>query len=179
MTKAVTINQLDLLDKELDELFTKLKNFDNSALNQKPADGGWSVIQVLHHLILAEGGSARYIKKKLSFNPKLGKAGFMAAWRLLVVNVSFMLPIKYKAPKGVGDESLPGSAELETTRATWQAQREELRQLLSELPDTYFDKELYKHPLAGKMSLNQMLKFFRVHIRRHQPQINRLLKKAS
>lgn len=179
MTKAATIHQLDQLDERLAELFSKLEAYDDTQLNHQPSDGGWSVLQVLHHLILAESASLGYIKKKLSFNPALGKAGFRSAWRLFVVDFYFRMPTKFKAPKGVDREALPDRSEFIATKVKWEAQRKTLRQTLAHLPEDRFDRALYKHPFAGKMTLRQMLQFFGLHMKRHQKQINRVLREAA
>ncbi len=179
MTKAATLKQLDRLDQELSALFRELEPYEDSRLNYCPADGGWSVLQVLHHLILAETASLGYVQKKLSFNPALEKAGARAAWRLFVVDFYFRMPTKFKAPKGVDRAALPDESGFESTREQWETQRKALRQYLSHLPEDRFDRELYKHPFAGKMTLRQMLQFFGMHIKRHQKQIKRVLKEAE
>lgn len=179
MTKAATIRQLDELDKGLARLFGELEAYDDTQLNHRPSDGGWSVLQVLHHLILAETASLGYIEKKLSFKPTLEKAGLRSEWRLFVVDFYFRMPIKFKAPKGVDREALPDRSDFKTTKEQWEAQRKLLRQTLSHLPEEQFNRELYKHPFAGKMTLRQMLQFFDMHIKRHQKQINRVLREAA
>lgn len=179
MTKASTLAYLDQLDQDLAALFEKLEIYDASHLNKRPADGGWSALQVLHHLILAETASLGYVKKKLSFNPVLDKAGLRAAWRLFVVDFYFRLPIKFKAPEGVDSNALPEKSDMAPTKGQWQAQRQQLRQFLSHLSEEHFDRELYKHPFAGKMTLLQMLRFFRMHIKRHESQIDRVLKEVA
>jgi|AntRauTorckE5430_2_1112549.scaffolds.fasta_scaffold01753_3 uncharacterized damage-inducible protein DinB len=179
MTKAATLAKLDQIDQKLHQLLTQLEKHPDLVLNQPPSDGGWSVLQVLHHLIIAEYASLGYVKRKISFDPKLENAGFRAAWRLFLVNFYFWLPIKIKAPKGVDRSALPDTSDLSTTVAQWRTQRKELRQYLQELPDTWFNKELYKHPAAGKMSLRQMLQFFGSHVKRHKSQINRVLKEVG
>ncbi len=179
MTKAATLHQLDRLDQQLSALFRKLEPYDATQLNHRPADGGWTVLQVLHHLILAETASLGYVQKKLSFNPTLEKAGARATWRLFVVDFYFRMPTKFKAPKGVDRSALPDESDFESTRKQWENQRKALRHYLSHLPEERFDRELYKHPFAGKMTLRQMLKFFGMHIKRHQKQINRVLKEAE
>lgn len=176
MTKAATLARLDKIDLELSRLLHKLEKHPDPVLNQPPADGGWSVLQVLHHLIIAERASFDYVKKKLSYGPVLENAGFLAAWRLFLIKFYFWLPIKIKAPEGVDSRVLPETSDLATTVAQWKTQRRELRQYLAALPDAQFSKEVYKHPAAGKMSLRQMLQFFGAHVNRHETQINRVLK---
>ena len=179
MTKAAALNQLYRIDQELEALFRQLAAYDEAALNQRPADGGWSVMQVLHHLILAESASLAYVRKKLSFKPALKPAGFRAAWRVMVVKAYFKMPVRFKAPKGVDDAALPERSEYTQTERQWRNSREELKKYLLHLPDTYFGREVYKHPFAGRMSLRGMLEFFGMHVRRHRQQINRVLKEVA
>ncbi len=167
--------KLDGIDRLVDNLYAELKDVPDDMLNKKPGTGQWSVLQVMHHLIIAEQLSEGYVRKKLSFQPELPKSGLAGVWRLLVVKVYFFLPFKFKAPKGVGDEVLPEVSTLAGTMDTWRNNRRSLRAYLNSLPESLFDKALYKHPLAGKLTLGQMLEFFDFHIRRHLGQIHRTL----
>ncbi len=168
MTRAAALYQLERIDQELDALFRQLAAYDNATLNQRPADGGWSVMQVLQHLLLAETASLAYVRKKISFKPALKKAGFRAAWRVLVVKAYFRMPVRFKAPKGVDDAALPEEADYAETEQQLRNSRAALKKYLLQLPDAYFDREVYKHPAAGRMSLRGMLEFFGMHVRRHR-----------
>jgi len=171
-------SQLKKLDKDLTKLFEELKDYSENELNKQPAANKWSVMQIMHHLILAEGGSVNYVKKKLSFNPTLEKAGMKAGWnRFLAVNY-LKLPFKVKAPEGIGGANLPEHSKFWETAKQWKNQRQELLEFLESLPIETYDKELYKHPLVGKMTLNGMLDFFEQHFRRHRKQINKILAKS-
>lgn len=179
MSKDATLRKLQQINQELEALFQRWGAFSDQQLNQQPADGGWSPVQVMHHLILAEGGSLKYVKKKLSFNPELKKAGLSAAFRYWMIKLYFALPLKFKAPAVVGDDALPENASLEATRQAWTAVRQELGAYLRELPEEHFEQVIYKHPFAGRMTLQGMLGFFDAHLRRHSKQIERALQEAS
>ena len=62
-------------DAQVSAFMDQLAAYSDEQLNTKPADGGWSPIQVLHHLLLVEEGTLAYVRKKLSFNPTLEKTG--------------------------------------------------------------------------------------------------------
>ncbi|HRJ17233.1 MAG TPA: DinB family protein [Saprospiraceae bacterium] len=168
--------RLRAVNDMIEAMYEQLKAHSDEHLNRRPGPQQWSVLQVMHHLIQAETLSERYVRKKLSFNPELKPAGIAGAFRLFLVRINFVLPFKYKAPKGVGDDVLPETSTLEETIQQWRKQRESLSELLENLPEGYHAKALYKHPLAGKLSLVQMLHFFEIHIQRHQGQIERTLK---
>ena len=169
-------NQLDQLDKKLNKLFADLKTYSSEQLCKKPAPDSWSPIQILHHLILSEKYSRMYCEKKLSFNPKLKKAGMRANLRANFVDFYLSSPLKVSAPKAIGSDVLPMEDTLANVREIWLAERVNLEKFIKDLPQEYADKEVYKHPLGGRMSIKGMMQFFDSHFRNHEKQIYRALK---
>lgn len=171
--------RLKQMDRDLQQLLGYLSAYDNETLNRRPADGGWSALQVMHHLMLAEEGSLRYVKKKLSFNPSLRKAGLASAFRQFMLRFYLGLPFRFKAPKNVGDEVLPAQSDFGETARRWQDIRIDLRDYLSGLPEALFHQEVYRHPFAGRMSLEGMARFFDSHFERHRKQIERVIEEVA
>ena len=179
MSKTATLQELDRIDRVLQGHLNRWGQYTDEQLNERPPDGGWSPLQVMHHLILAEGGSLGYVKKKLSAQPPLNKLGVGDRFRAFMLQFYLALPFKFKAPRGVGDEALPGRSTFGETQKQWLQVREELRAYLERLPESRFSKSLYKHPFAGRMSLKGMLEFFGSHVERHAAQVDRVLKPAN
>jgi hypothetical protein len=157
-------------------LFAEMAPYGDEVLNRKPASGGWSALQTLHHLILTEELSLAYVKKKLSFNPELESAGFGAHWRGFLLWLSLSAPIKFKAPKNVGDEHLPDFSTIADTRARWEKIRADWTEFFAQMPENLADKALYKHPRAGRLGWPQMLAFFETHFGRHLKQARAAVK---
>ena len=164
---------LDTLEQEREALFSLLEFRSDKDLNHPPAPGTWSAIQVMHHLIISEELALQYLRKKLSFDPKFEKAGLRSRMRVVLLKFYLGLPFKFKAPEAVSGEALPAFVSLADTRARWSATRREMAAFLAEMPESHLDKELFKHPFAGKMTLEGMLEFFLTHFRRHREQIIR------
>lgn len=173
--KKSTAQQLDKLDRQLDKLLAELAPFSEAQLNQQPRPGAWSALQVMHHLLLAEQLSMAYVKKKLSYNPALKNAGLAGAWRKFLLWTFVYAPFKFKAPANVSDEKLPDHSTLQETAELWKKNRRELREYLGSLPESLFNKSIYRHPFAGLLSLSDMLLFFEWHCIRHQKQIRRTI----
>jgi hypothetical protein len=56
--------------------------------------------------------------------------------------------------------------------------RHELREFLLQISESHIRKNLYRHPIAGRLNLCQMLIFFDDHLKRHKKQIfNRIANK--
>lgn len=173
------VQQLNQLDEALDSLLARLTAHSDEALNLPSKPGKWSAIQTLYHLKLAEAQSAQYIQKKLSFNPDLKKAGPSDAIRVLIMQFLLWAPIKTKAPEYISGSALPDFATLGELGGEWKEERLKLRLLLESLPEDIFDKALYKHPVAGRLSISGMLRFFESHFARHKKQIIANLEKIN
>jgi hypothetical protein len=84
------------------------------------------------------------------------------------------LPIKFKAPNHLA--KAPEVADFAELKNRWSALRAQFAAFLEAQPLPVFEAEIWKHQVAGKMNLYQMLDFFDDHFERHRRQINRLLK---
>lgn len=173
--KSKILKRNAIYQEQVEALLNELAQTDDTVLNMSALDGGWSAIQVAHHLILTEELSLQYVKKKLSFNPKLEKAGPDSWVRLQVLKLYLGAPFKFKAPDAVGDQSLPGFTSLADTRARWLKIRQDWADFLEQLPTELLDKAVYRHPFAGRFGWPGMLIFFRHHFNRHRKQIHRTL----
>lgn len=164
------IQKWQALENNRLQLIQELSHLDTTILNKKPNPEKWSALQNIVHLIQAEKQSFAYIQKKLSYQGDLPPSGFKSKMRLMALKLVFSLPFKYKAPAAVG-ENLPEISDLTTLNMEWSNLRSELLTFLKSLPESTFEKEVWKHPFAGKLSLLQMLDFFGAHIDRHREQI--------
>lgn len=177
--KSKILRRNTTYQKQVDQLLEELASTDDTVLNMSALDGGWSAIQTMHHLILTEELSMAYVKKKLSFNPKLEVPGPEAWFREQILKFYLWAPFKFKAPEMVGDTNLPGFTSFADTRKRWEKIREEWTEFLQQLPDELVDKAVYRHPFAGRFGWLGMLTFFRKHFARHRKQIHRSLGKPS
>jgi uncharacterized damage-inducible protein DinB len=165
--------QFNQLEEERRQLFRELKIYDDAVINKKPAPGKWSVAEVIAHLITAEEMSLQYLMKKTQDTSRAEKETFKNKWRWLLVKIVFSANIKYKAPQIVEPKS--GYESLANLEMYWTKIRLQTLSVLNKLSDDELNKELWKHAIAGKMNLHHMVKFFRIHFRRHKKQIARTL----
>ena len=167
------------MNGEMEKLVEYASAFSTEVLNHQPAPEMWSATQVMNHLILSEKYSVAYCEKKLSFKPTLKKAGIMSGLKSALVKYYLLSPFKIKAPKGIGTSALPKKDTLDNIHSTWIKEREKLKNFIVELPDEYVDKEIYKHPFGGRLTIKGMMVFFEAHFKNHKKQILRALDSNS
>jgi uncharacterized damage-inducible protein DinB len=161
------------LESNRTALMQELSAYDNDRLNRKPSPEAWSVTQVMLHLIEAELMATQYIEKKLSFGVNIPRAGFKSAVRRKLLSLAFALPIKIKAPEKLN--GFPDYSDFNELKTRWASQRLALQELINKMPDNVLDGEIFKHIVAGKMNIAQMISFFNEHFNRHKKQIARTL----
>lgn len=154
-------------------LLDSLSSYSEEQLNKKPADGGWSPIQILHHLAMSEELSLAYTRKKMGFSSDFEENNLAARVRSLLLRISLHLPVRYAAPPAIDTDKLPAFATFAETRAKWEQARAAWTQFFEQMPDALANKLVYKHPRAGRVTWLQMLSFFNTHMERHRKQIYR------
>lgn len=163
----------DSLETQRNQLFTSLNSLAVEKLNQQPTNG-WSINQVIAHLIAAERLSVLYLRKKIQAINEVENTGLIEELKMIVIILSQRLPFKFKAPKTVV-ENTKSSTSLHQLEQEWNAVRNELKIVLEKFNDDQIKRKIYKHVVAGKLNIQQTLIFFREHIIHHQKQIKRLL----
>lgn len=97
---------------------------------------------------------------------------------MIVLILSQRLPFKFKAPAVVASNT-PSYKSLDEFTREWEKTRVLLRATLEKISDGQLKKQVYRHPIAGLINIEQALIFFREHLLHHQPQIGRALKAIS
>ena len=159
-------DKFDKIEKEKSHWIDQVKGMKPEVQNAQP-DGKWSVLQHGYHLYLAEKGSLAYVKKKLSFNPKLKKAGLGTRFKMISLWFFLTSPFKFKAPLAVSETNFPGDLTSDILDDIWSKSRSELKTFLDSIGDKYLGLEVYKQPFAGRLTLLGMLRFFELHQKRH------------
>lgn len=163
---------LQQLDTSLNNMLEELAAYPVEVLYRKPEEKAWSVVEVMQHVRLTEKQSIAYVRHKVQSDKPVAASGFRQRIRLLSLQIFLRSPFKYKAPKIVNEDSFPNETFEELVEG-WKAERAALHELLTTLDEAWLHKELYRHPLAGRMSLRHMLTFFQEHFDRHREQIRR------
>jgi hypothetical protein len=165
--------RLERLEATRAGVVARIEDVDRTTLNRPRADGGWSVLQVLHHVIVAESGTLRYIPKKMLGGTSLPRAGLVSRLRRLTLQAAFVSPLRFRAPGVTAD--VPNEIDPAELIARWGETRGGWRRLLDEFPEEILDRMVFRHGMVGLMGLRDTLAFLQGHLDHHVRQVERLL----
>jgi len=170
---ATLQKDFDEIETSRQQLFKDLENYTDDQLNFKPSADEWSILEVMNHLMMAEGGSVLYVQKKLT-------NGLAALPEIdAEADDRFQQLVAYMQ----GDNAAPAPPMVTPTfeRSTFAATREGWNKIrldtatqLERFAEADLNKTTYKHLLVGRMTIGQMIGFFRLHFNRHLKQIERI-----
>jgi uncharacterized damage-inducible protein DinB len=161
------------LAKEYERLKDMIYPYQNDVLNENPAEGKWSALQIMTHLQQSEQLSLQYLRKKMQ-DETLRPTGFREAFRTKLLEWVFKTPMKFKAPAAVRI-NIPEFVEKSSLIATYDQTRSELEEFLSSFPEKKIPLAIYKHPRIGYINMSQTLDFLIAHFNHHTKQVHTIL----
>ncbi len=152
------------------------EGWPEAKLTEAPPSGGWSVQQVIQHLWLSETGTQAYIRKKTKIPAEqLRRMGWRDYLRLWALEAALASPLRFKAPEPVSTPHLPVGESWAATMAKVEELLREWESLLRGLDPDYKERLLFRHPVAGLLTLEGVRRFLSRHQSHHRRQIRRIL----
>jgi uncharacterized damage-inducible protein DinB len=173
--RATLLDRFSTLERQRKEILEGIASVDPGRLRTQPYAGAWSVAQIVSHLSIADEGMLGYLNKKIEVGGH-APVGASAPFRLALLNVALVLPIKYKAPRVVATVPECSMAE---AQQRWDTIRGRMHGTFETIPERLIGHGLFKHPSAGKFNLIQGLRFIGMHVEHHRPQIDRTLRRVG
>jgi uncharacterized damage-inducible protein DinB len=164
-------SRMERLQADRRTLLDSVAAIADDHLRRPRDDGGWSVLQVLNHLALAEQHTLAYIHKKMQDPSALSPAGPKSFWRMAIVVVALRSPYRAKAPERTAHPE--ADTTLAAVREHWDGVRQGWQELIDGFPPTLVDRAVFRHPRTGLMSLAHTLAFMQAHLHHHRRQIAR------
>jgi hypothetical protein len=132
-------------------------------------DGKWCTAQVLEHLALAFGGSAKLLARVAADGKSAATTStFKQRVGVWLVTGKEYLPGGRQAPKGVVPKGMPCDQVLPTVRKHLTEMDEAINACESKLG---MKIKIADHPVLGPLNVTQWRKFHMVHTRHHMKQI--------
>lgn len=170
MTRRL-LRRLEAVDARRRALLDEISALDPGTLERRPADGGWNLLEVVEHLVMAEVdvlGDLDAARERPSRRRTVRhRFGYLLVLAILGLGIPVKVPSQGMLPKG--------GRTLEELRAAWDDTHRRLRAYAASMDAESLRRAPFRHPVAGPLTLGQAVRMLEVHLRRHQGQIRRLL----
>ena len=163
----------DQLEKNKALTWQMLGNVDETMFHWKKNEHTWSMAQILDHVIFSEASALAYCQKKMLAGDDMPNATLFNSLKIRLYFWALQTKLKFKAPKLISNPNNDKS--LDEMKQYWNQTREAYVSFLDGYPDKYLKKAVFRHPLAGRIMLSEMLRFLNTHIIHHQFQITRTI----
>jgi len=171
MTTSIENKLRDLTDAKYQAL-QYFEGLSAEQMNSAP-EGEWSMVQVIEHVLFSEGGTLGYMMKKTSSGfDALDRVGDPERLAQTALVKRLDSGERYKAPAILPDPT--GGASLAELNYKWDKIREQLNTFVSNVPYEFYDRLVFKQPVAGMITLEGTLDFLNAHLRHHFIQLERL-----
>ncbi|MCI0353694.1 MAG: DinB family protein [Acidobacteria bacterium] len=135
-------------------------------------EGKWSAAEILEHLSIAFGSTARSLEKTLaSGEPKITPPTLWQRGAALLVATMGYFPPGRQAPEFTRPKGMDGESALRTIRENLVAMDASITRCEERFGHS---RKIATHPVLGPLSVPQWRKFHLVHTRHHMKQIDRL-----
>ena len=173
MQKSRVNLQFEKLEASRQQLIRRLATLDDSVLHYRPQNLKWSIVQIIFHLNHSENSSVKYITKKSQGGTSVPKSNLITSVRSSLLSTALQY-LKWKKPAVLPDP--PENLDTNEMMKSWDETRVHLKQLLEQLPEDMLDREIFRHPVAGRMNMHHALTFMQEHFDHHLKQIEERIK---
>jgi uncharacterized damage-inducible protein DinB len=163
---------LKRLDSVHQKLISTISPLGPDLYSRRPADGEWSVAEIVHHLCLVEDRVTKELEAAIAREPR--RVGFFR--RLIPTSIVSLRAIRVKAPKAMNPLDAPArDLAIENFART----RKSLKTLCATHGVERFRNLVFKHPFLGEMDGVATVSFVGYHEQRHYKQIREVLRKLG
>ena len=143
-------------------------------LARRPAEGKWSVAEILEHLSLTYSGTVKNLARTLDAGKTLGGVPTLKQrFRTMLVTDFGYIPSGRKSPEAAKPRGMPSEQILES----FKSRIVEMDEVIQACENKFGKRSLVSdHPILGPFTVEQWRKFHWVHGRHHIKQIEQMRK---
>lgn len=164
----------DKVEQQRNTMLNGVAKLSHQQLNFKPDPKSWCILEVFEHLMTAEKNGLNYMHKKMQGDlDKIEATNLKSKLRSAFLRTALRSPIKFKAPAAA---SIKPKDEYyyDEVRTEWDEVREGWKDLADQFDKPTAEKLIFKHPLAGRLNLEQTMLFLYEHTDHHLAQLERI-----
>jgi hypothetical protein len=168
---TVTLDErLRRIEDKRAALLSRVEPMAEEALCARLRPGKWTIQEIIEHLILAEEDVLIDFDGLNTLHAQARRFRDSISYVVVMFVLTYDIPVK--APSTA---MLPtGGFCLDELRERWEENHGRLRQYLVGLDSAAARRAIFRHPVAGPLTVHQALRMLEVHLDRHTRQIQAL-----
>lgn len=168
------IRRLDSIENKRDRLMDRLAEMDAGRMAARPRPDKWSIQEIVEHLVLSEGGVFGDLEELGDRTSLRRGAKHLLLYQLVMLILRFDIPVRVPSRSMIprGELALPELG------VRWEANHRQMRQWITTADPAQLDQPLFRHPVAGPMTIAQSLRMLEVHLDRHTRQIRAIERRS-
>lgn len=163
---------LKRLDSVHKKLISTISPLEPNLYSERPAEGQWSVAEIVQHLCLVEDRVIKELEGAIAREPR--RVGFFR--RLIPTSIVSLRVVRVKASKAVNPLDAPSR---DLVMENFERIRSNLKTLCAAHGNKRFRNLVFKHPFLGEIDGVATVSFVGYHERRHYKQIREVLRKLG
>ncbi len=171
-----SVKDLVQLEAQTGQLIGKVEGWSTTRLEYHSAPGTWSATEVFDHLVKTEEAILEQARNSMAEPHRIG---FRDRLGNLFLTKIFRSDRRVKVPRSVPQIVPDKRQDLQSVLKRWRETRQELRKFCAQLKPEQTRLGIFKHPVAGWMTMDQIIAFFSVHITHHEFQLARISKASQ
>ena len=151
-------------------LLDEVERLEPERLTAKPLPGKWSILEIVEHLVVGDREVLQGLPKPSALVDRRRRLRDRVGYRMVMFVLTCHIPAKVPSPRYLprGQSSLPD------LRRDWDEMQQWLRSYVEPLDRGDPAKAVFGHPIAGPMTMQQVLDMGKLHLATHTRQIRRL-----
>ena len=163
------LNRLGSIHQRLLDVVSPL---NPNVYSQRPAEGEWSVAEIVHHLCLVEDRVIKELDGAIARPPQ--RVGFLR--RFMPTSIVSVRLMRVKAPEAMKPLDAPAK---ELAIENFNRTRTSLKTLCATHSEDRLRNLIFKHPFLGEIDGVATVSFIGYHEKRHYKQIREVLRKLK
>ena len=164
------LKHIQALDNQRGALLDGLAVLTTDDLAAKPESGGWSILEIVEHLILAERAILQGLPPLAELVARPRSLKNRCLYPLVVTILKLGIPVKVPSRRMLPTGMVP----LTELRGQWDETYRWMRSYVASLPPDWASRAEFQHPVSGPITLTQALRLDRLHLATHLKQIAKL-----
>lgn len=175
MPSPSTEVRLQSIVRKRARLLDEIAAMPTAQVTSHPRPGKWSIQEIVEHLVLSEVGVLGDLAALREVPPQ--RRALKHRIRYWVV----MFVLRFDIPVQVPSRALlpKGERPIAELGRQWEAQHRLLGEWLANPAPRQVGQPLFRHPIAGPMTVVESLRMLEVHLDRHTRQVRALMRRVS